>query len=104
MRNTRNDAVRVNTGFELLKMAGYGAVQKAEVNHTIQMDKKDSARIANTLDELSELRGIDVTPHIEVGGVLPSASERNLQGESSAVAPSDSQEVSPEPEQERKIA
>lgn len=67
MRNTRDDRVRSNTGFELLKMAGYGAAQKVEVQHggAVELRGKDTTRLLAALEESAEVQDADYEVFLE---------------------------------------
>lgn len=54
MRNTRNDGVRKDCGFELLKMAGYSGVEKKTVQFSFKVEGPAAQRIADALSEESD--------------------------------------------------
>lgn len=54
MRNSKNDGLRSQNAFKLLEMAGYGAVEKKEVEHSLKMEKEVGERLFGALAEASD--------------------------------------------------
>lgn len=67
MRNSGDMKVQKDTAFELLKMAGYGAIERkqVDVNASLKMDKKDSSKLISALEESSEIFDVDYEVYCE---------------------------------------
>jgi hypothetical protein len=55
MRNSRDERLRSANAFDLLKMAGYGAVEKKEVRHEVAVPAPQWTELANAIRESQSL-------------------------------------------------
>jgi hypothetical protein len=65
MRNTRNDNVRKDAAFEILKMAGYSGVDKKATLHVHRLEAPQAERIVEGLGSIEEDEDIDVSEFME---------------------------------------
>jgi transcriptional regulator len=100
MRTTQDHRLASSNAFELLKMAGYGAVEKKQVEHSVAIPMEKAGLLTAALEESNKIRaleGIDyrvVAPENTYSDV-PVVPENS--GSRGAVMPpdGDSQEVTP---------
>lgn len=102
MRTTKDDAVRARTGFELLKMAGYGAVEKKEVKRVVEIREEQSGRLADAMEDLLGLQSIDVEAFVELSEppLLSGSEAGDLQQVDDAPTVADEPPVSDSPRRE----
>lgn len=58
MRTAPEIKDRANIGFKLLAMGGYGAIQKQEVKHTVELSTTQAENLTNAVREASEIEDI----------------------------------------------
>lgn len=99
MRTTQDQRLASSNAFELLKMAGYGAVEKKEIQHSVAIPSDRAGLLTAALEESNALRAIEgidyrvVAPE-STGSDVPVVPENS--GSRGAVAPSgDSQDATP---------
>lgn len=97
MRSSNDQRLRSQNAFELLKMAGYGAVEKKQVEHTVAIPKDNMALLTTALEESTALRAIEGIDYRVVPG--PTNSEGPVvpenSGSAGAVLPPDSEVQEP---------
>jgi transcriptional regulator len=59
MRNTQDQRLASANAFEILKMAGHGAVEKKEVRAEIAMPKESLSLLADAIKESKEIRAVE---------------------------------------------
>lgn len=84
MRNSENQAVRAKAAFSLLDRAGYGAVQKVEATHRLEMPAEQARDLTKVLAEAREVEDADWEIEEEVPIVVPGTPDSSSLPESSA--------------------
>jgi len=70
MRVSKNDNLRSQNAFKLLEMAGYGAVEKKEIEHSVKFEKETGERIAEALAESADYEEFPPDQYIENNPVM----------------------------------
>lgn len=98
MRTTQDQRLASSNAFEILKMAGYGAVEKKQVEHTMHVPAASMNLLSEALQESKQIRALEgedyrVVVSGPIGSELPAVPENS--GSSGAVVPPSSEVQDP---------
>ena len=102
MRSTSDQRLASNNAFELLKMAGYGAVEKKQVEHQVSVPKQSMDLLSAALNESNQIMVVESQYRMVPGPInseFPAVPENS--GSVGAVVPPSSEVQEPLPQEER---